>query len=115
LIQLSFEKLLSLNSLEFLKGPLICWQASFTIFREGVRFIFTHAIAMVAYLGSCAFVALIIIFSFLQYHHSFLLETTRKCSSKMASILDTFEEDVNFIYPSSPLGSSFSNNFQIEK
>jgi hypothetical protein len=54
------------------------------------------------YLRSYVFVTLIIIFSFLQYHHPFLLEARRACSSKIASILDTFEEDVKLFFPWNP-------------
>jgi hypothetical protein len=73
-------------------------QTSFPISKESVWFISIHAIAMATYLGSYVFVASIIIFSFLQYHHPFLLEATRACSSKIASILDTFEEDVKLFF-----------------
>jgi hypothetical protein len=95
-------KLLGLSLLEFLEGPLICWQTSFPISKESVWFISIHAIAMATYLRSYVFVALIIILSFLQYHHPLLLEAARACNSKIASILDTFEKDAKHFFFGTP-------------
>ncbi len=54
-----------LSLLDCLEGSLICQKVSLPIFKNIVKFIFIHAIVLTTYLGNCAFMALIIVFSFL--------------------------------------------------
>jgi hypothetical protein len=69
-----FGRLLNLRSFDSLKRFLVHKQASLLITFGGIGFILTSTIALIAYLGSWAFVASIIGVRFMVDHHPFFLE-----------------------------------------
>ncbi len=69
-----FGHFLGPGSFESPEGPLVHKQASFPITFDGVGLILTSTITLVTYLGSWAFVVLVIVARFMVYQHPFLLE-----------------------------------------
>jgi hypothetical protein len=69
-----FGQFLGLRSLDGLERPLAYKQASFLINLGGIGLILTSIIALIAYLGSWAFVISIIAAKFMVDQHPFFLE-----------------------------------------
>jgi hypothetical protein len=69
-----FGRLLGLGSFDSPKGLLVHKQTSLLITLNGVKFISTSTIALVAYLGSWVLVVLVITIRFMVDQHPFLLE-----------------------------------------
>jgi hypothetical protein len=70
-----FGHLLGLRPFDSLEGPLICKQAYLPMTFGGIKFIPTTTITPIAYLGSWAFMALIIVDKFMVDQRPFLLKT----------------------------------------
>jgi hypothetical protein len=94
-----FGHLLGARSFDSFEGFLACKQASLPIILGGIGFISTSTIAPATYLGSWAFVALIIIVKFMVDQRIFFLEALARINNNIFPFQQHFKATCDLLLP----------------